>query len=105
MQTFTTRIDDQKVTIRLYSLDEYEADGGIYGDSGNAGDNMSDSKAEFLAAATVADNDTGLPDNDVLELAGLDRHDYYLDSANGYFLLRDWPADAPLAARMVGASA
>ena len=100
MQTFTTTIDGDLVQIRLYSLDEYEAEGGCYDDSGNGGDVIE--RDEFIAAATVNPaNDTGLPENDILEAAGLPQSSYWLDSVTGYFLLRDWPADAPLAARMV----
>lgn len=97
---FTSTIDGERVTITLHSLAEYEADGGIYDDTGNDGDAWDESeRGQFLCAASVAYNETGLADNDVLEAAGTDRRDYWLDSVTGYFLLRDWPADAPLAAR------
>lgn len=98
---FTIRVDGERVAIRLFSLDEYETDGGTYDDSGNGGEDVSDQKADFLCAAVVPHNDTGLPENDVLELAGVERSDYWTDSVTGYFLLRDWPAEAPLQARMV----
>jgi len=97
MFTFYKRIDGEEVSITLYSLEEYEADGGIYDDSGNGGEQVD--KAQFLCAATVGANETGLPDNDILEEAGTPRGSYWLDTVTGYFLLRAWPADAPLEAR------
>lgn len=96
MITFYKRIDGESVSITLYSLDEYEADGGQYDDTGNAGEVVD--KTDFICAATVGPNETGLPENDVLEECGLDPRDYWLDSVTGYFLLRQWPADAPLEA-------
>lgn len=98
---FTVTIDGERVTINLYSLDEYAADGGLFDDTGNGGESFDESERnDFLCAATVGYNGTGLPDNDVLEDAGIDREDCWFDSVTGYFLLRDWPASAPLAARV-----
>lgn len=100
-QQFTLTIDGERVTITLYSLSEYQSDGGTYDDSGNGGESFDErERDQFLCAATVAYNETGLADNDVIELAGLDRRDSWLDSVTGYFLLRDWPESAPLAARV-----
>ena len=94
MGTFYKKIDGDQVSITLHSLGEYEANGGTYDDSGNGGETVD--KTEFLCAATVS-HDTGYADNDILEMAGC--RDYWLDSVTDYFLLREWPADAPLAAR------
>ncbi len=100
MKTFRIRYDDQPVTIRLYSLDEYESDGGIYSDAGNGGEKLTpEERTSFIAAASVASNYTGLPDNDLLEEAGCT--DYWYDSATGYYLLREWPSEASLEARML----
>ena len=95
METFYKTIDGEQVSITLYSLGHYEANGGTYDDSGNGGEAVD--KSDFLCAATVTANPTGYPDNDILEMAGC--RDYWLDSVTDYFLLREWPADAPLAAR------
>jgi len=96
---FYKTIEGERVAITLHSLAEYEADGGIYDDSGNGGEDMGDCKDEFVCAATVGPNETGLPDNDVLELAGVQRGEYWYDSVAQYFLLRDWPHDAPVDVR------
>lgn len=99
---FGITVEGERVTINLYSRSEYEANGGRYTDAGNGGESFSpDERDQFVAAAAVEYNDSGLPDNDVLEAAGLGRADYWLDSVADMFLLRDWPAEAPLAARMV----
>lgn len=97
MQTFYKKINGEPVSIALYSLDEYEQDGGQYDDSGNGGEQVD--KASFLCAAAVTHNPTGYADNDILEMAGVQRGDYWLDTATDYFLLKDWPADAPLDVR------
>lgn len=97
MYTFFKRINGRIASITLHSLKEYEDDGGRYDDSGNGGEAVD--KAEFLCAATVSPGESGLPENDILEECGMERGEYWYDSVTGYFLLRDWPADAPLEAR------
>lgn len=103
---FTTRIDGERVTITLHSLSEYEQYG-IYSDAGNGGEDMRDECDQFLAALSIDFGESSLNYGDeerVLAAAGLDRGDYWYDSAADYYLIRDWPADAPLAARVgVGA--
>lgn len=96
---FFKTIDGEQVAINLFSLEEYESTGGIYNDAGNGGEDMSAHKHEFLCAATVSYNETGLSDNDILEECGLTYDDYWYDSAAGVFLLYRWPADAPLDVR------
>ena len=94
MRTFFARVDGQRVRVHLYSLTEYEADGGIYSDAGNQ-------KGEFLAALTICWPD-GAPG---FELSPRDigsiPDDYWLDTMTGYWLIKDFPPDAPLAARML----
>lgn len=97
MTTFYKTINGDQVSVTLHSLAEYEANGGAYDDSGNGGERVD--KSRFLCAATVGANDTGLADNDILEACGLARQDYWLDTVTDYFLLSDWPADAPLDVR------
>lgn len=75
--------------IQFHTLAEYEAAGGRYDDSGNGGERVD--KNEFLVAATVAANDSGLPDNDVIEAAGVDRRDIWYDTTIGWFLLEVEP--------------
>jgi hypothetical protein len=134
--SFWVEVDRERVIIRLYSLSEYEADGGCYSDAGNDGEDLvaetaaevgitvempgpnSESgygiyllatdpadqpmlerikrqiRAQFVCAATTESIDA-------LWAAGLAPEDYWYDSATGYFLLREFPPEAPLAARMV----
>lgn len=129
MQHFTvTGPEGERFSLTLHSLDEYQAAGGIYFDGGNGGGfatidddeidgpvwtedgdlrddlrelNIRRAREQFVCAAS-ADGAANLPENDQIELAGVDRSDYWLDSASGFFLLRDWPREAPLVARMVG---
>ena len=101
MNTFSIRVDGERAQLRLYSLAEYEIDGGIYDDTGNGGERFNQAeRGQFIAAATVAPNDTGLSENELLDLAGC--NDYWYDSATDYYLLREWPAEAPLQARLLG---
>ena len=125
MNEFSILVDGERAVIRLYSLDEYETAGGVYHDEDGAPTECMDdlvygdpsgaydvtpedfarlqvaARKEFLCAATVDRGGPQLPGNDILELAGVERRDYWLDAATGWFLLRDWPAEAPLSARMV----
>ncbi len=94
---------DEKVKFTLHSLSEYEAFG-IYSDAGNGGEDMRDEKDRFIAAISV-DPATldGLEEGAAIkQIAGVEPDDLWLDSATGWWLLRDWPANAPLQARMVG---
>ena len=96
METYyQTLADKREVGITLYSLAEYEADGGEYDDSGNDGDYWAPEERDFLCAATVA----GVECQADLEDVGIPRESYWWDSVTDYYLLRQWPADAPLAAR------
>lgn len=92
MEKYYTRLDEDVLEIRLYSLDEYEMDGGTYN-----GEEVS--KDDFLAAMTVWRWDDGLavPADDILpsQLGA----DAWLDSITGYYLLRTWPVSAPLSVR------
>lgn len=102
---FAVRVEGECVTIRLYSLDEYQAPeiGGTFSDAGNGGETVD--PAEFLAAASVDFGSSSFNYGDealVLAAAGLEPADYWYDSAADIYLLRDWPAEAPLAARMLG---
>ena len=94
MNIFYKRINDEDVSINLFSLEEYEEDGGRY-----VANNKQVNKEEFLAACAIGYNYTGLTDEEILEEIGVPENAYWYDSATGYFLLRQWPADAPLEAR------
>jgi hypothetical protein len=130
--SFTTTIEGERVTINLFSLDEYEQSGGIYFDGGNGGgfSNLSDetvaemgpiwderqeinehilnrnrdaARRDFVAALSIDFTDTSFNYGDewtVLKANGLDEQGVWYDSVADYFLIRDWPADAPLAARV-----
>ncbi len=74
---------------------EYEANSGEYDDSGNGGEDMRDCRDEFLAALTLDESDPSLLPEDVGVPAGT----AWQDSVTGYWLLREWPSSAPLAAR------
>lgn len=91
----------ERLALRLHSLAEYEADGGIYSDAGNGGETVS--PESFICAATVPqdldDSNGYTDDHDVLEAAGVEGA--WNDSVTGYWLLTDWPAEAPLEARML----
>lgn len=118
--------DGERATIRLHSLDEYEADGGIYWDMEDgpigldpneeiepgedegqiASDaqlarNAAQARAQFVCAASCPDH-SGAEASAIFDDAGITDHPggAWLDSATGYMLLRDWPADAPLAVRV-----
>jgi hypothetical protein len=93
VNTFYKTVNGDAVSITLHSLSEYEANGGEYDDSGNGGEDMRDCKDEFLCAMTI-DDPTVLP-----EQIGVPQGAAWHDDITGYWLLREWPADAPLAVR------
>ncbi len=94
MEIYHTRVRGERVTVALYSLREYEADGGEYDDSPNGGESFSpEERGQFLAAMTLDETVPGLLPEDV------GAKDTWYDSVTGYYLLRDWPTSAPLAAR------
>jgi hypothetical protein len=119
---FSVSNDGQRYTIRLLSLDEYEAEGGVYFDGGNAGGFSSIDDNEINGS--IWDHDAGTVNGELLRknrararqdfLAAmvvpgelnadelLDRSNYYYDSAFGAHLIREWPAEAPLHVRMLG---
>jgi hypothetical protein len=102
MQSFNFRpnADGQAYRISLFSLEEYEAEGGQFTDAGNGGEDMRSERDSFVCAAGVEDvHDDGLPASDVLKAAGCE--EVWHDSSTGFFLLRDFPAEAPLQARML----
>jgi hypothetical protein len=100
---FINATDGTKYRIDLLSLSAYEADGGRYDDTGNGGEACE--KSEFLAAFVAAEKD-GDDWNEGAELAalaaaGIPDGTIWHDSVTGWYLLRDWPAEAPLSARML----
>lgn len=97
MTSFTITLDGERLTLRLHSLAEYEADGGRYSD---AGEDVSRERADFLAALSVED-EAGYDLPTILDAAGVAPADRWIDSSTSYVLLKDWPAEAPLAARLV----
>jgi hypothetical protein len=134
--SFWVEVDRERVVIRLYSLSEYEADGGCYSDAGNDGEDLVAEAADEVGIAVempgpesesgygiylLAQNPADQPvlerikrqvraqfvcaataeSIDALRAAGLEPDDYWYDSATDYFLLREFPPEAPLAARMV----
>ena len=85
----------------LYTIAEYEADGGVFDDTGNGGERWdADERKDFIAAMVLRTDDGDEVDD--ASLAGLQPGEYWYDSVTGYWLIRDWPQMAPLAARMVG---
>jgi len=132
MQTFfVTDPAGNRYEFHLHSLAEYEADGGIYCDGGNGGEDLvaeyarvqgitldapgDDARwgwdraseavrqavrAQFVAALSGPHGDDHGDPDAAASLGLVTRHDWY-DSATGYYLLREWPAAAPLAARLV----
>lgn len=125
MNTFHIRMPDgERATINLYSLDEYESDAGIYADAEDGliglrisaaemydGDGDGEISAERLAAnrqaarelfvaAAACPSLNDAETADAMEAAGIvDPGTAWIDSSTGYWLLREWPADAALAAR------
>ena len=64
--------------------------------------NREAARRAFVAAATIDFADTSFNYGDelvILKANGLDEQSVWYDSAADYFLLRDWPAGAPLAVR------
>jgi hypothetical protein len=101
--SFTITLDGERITVRLHSLAEYEADGGVYSDAGNGGEDVSSERDRFLAALSVEDV-KGHDMDDVLNAAGVDLYSTWFDSSTGYVLLEEFPTEAPLAARLVQAT-
>lgn len=104
--TFYTAHEGERYHLTLISLDEYEEAGGTYDDSGNNGDKYT--REDFVAAValTFGDNQPdGAWDNDLdtlkMVLDPNDRRLIWWDSVTpgDWYLLRDWPANAPLEAR------
>ncbi len=102
MTTFLLKHPDnnQSIKLHLHPLSEYLADGGRFTDDAD------DCRAEALAGeflcAISADGTTldGFTLGDACDLAGAT--DRWWDDATGWMLLRDWPAEAPLEARVGG---
>jgi len=106
MKKFYVKHDDETLEVRLYSLAEYEADSGIYSDAGNGGEDVSANKEEFLAACTCWLQGEPVSLYDAVMYHGLSfpcsvRDAAWNDSSTNYYLLREWPQEAPLEARCV----
>lgn len=105
---YHTAPDGTKYRANLLSLDAYEAEGGSYDDGEtNFGADTPDTRADFVAALVVdeKDGEEWAPTEDILRTArdlGVPEGALWRDASNGWALLRDWPAAAPLAARLVG---
>lgn len=105
MNIFHVRTAPTRYRVSLIDLDDYEAGGGLYNDAGNGGEVCT--REEFVAALAIEEAEDGDPDgwaptDDLLHAAaaiGVADGDLWRDSATGWCLLRDWPAEAPLEAR------
>ncbi len=107
MTTFFHRYADDSPALRvhLHPLSEYVADGGRFSDAGNGGEDCrADALAgEFLCAVSVDPTTLGgLTIGDACDLIGVPYNGLWYDSATGWMLLREWPAEAPLEARVGG---
>lgn len=92
------------VTFRFCALAEYVREGGTFNDGEDLDNEDSpESHEPYVAACSVDAGSSGLPENDALDqLAGAAPRSYWSDNRSGYFLLREWPAEVPLEARLVG---
>lgn len=102
MTTYFVKTEDETLTVNLYPLSAYEADGGRYDDSGNGGEEVN--PESFIAAIRVRDED-GYDIHPSDAPIGLTVYDVWRDSACGWYLITDWPETAPLYARMVESTA
>lgn len=98
---FTDGNRGQTIIGHLYSIEEYEIDGGTYDDTANNGERWrEEERRQFVAAMTLTYDDG----EEALSpyIAGLEPTEVWLDSITGYWLLRDWPTESPLQARILG---
>jgi len=96
-QTFIKRIDGEPVTIKLMSLADYEAAGGVYSDAGNGGETVS---ADQFVGAAYVEEDGGYDLPAIAEAIGADGA-WFDSTLVNTMLLTDWPAEAPYSARFV----
>ncbi|MHB1413968.1 MAG: hypothetical protein ACYC1C_01855 [Chloroflexota bacterium] len=83
MQTFSVNVKGKEIPITLYSLDEYFA---------TSKQEARERPSEYVGAAVVGNNGTGLSAEEVLEAAGTMNFDY--DERTGMYLLTVWPSSA-----------
>lgn len=93
----------EAVCFTLHPLSDYEAGGGQYNDGGNGGEYFPPSERDFVAMIDTPDdpNTSELIEACLTMPDGSIWHDTVIDA----FLIRDWPEEAPLAARMTGDTA
>lgn len=114
MQTFNVRTNDGLYTYALHPLSAYEENGGQYEDGEDISTDfgLSDEptsieteREKYVAAISkVSDPDGPSSDFDIVHdarIAGLEPRSIWADATTGWMLISDWPAEAPLAARMV----
>jgi hypothetical protein len=113
MNTFDVRKPDGVYRFALHPLSAYEADGGIYTDGqdidGIAVDDdghpldLDAARSEYVAAISVLSSPdeaaVDVESDAIRDVAGVPSHALWRDAATGWYLIRDWPAEAPLDAR------
>lgn len=93
---------DEWINGTLRSLADYEEAGGTYDDTGNGGDFWTeDERAEFMAALTLTTEHGDTVSDPAI--AGLPPGEYWWDSTSEFWLIRDWPDEATLESRGIGA--
>ncbi|MDA8218718.1 MAG: hypothetical protein M0Z94_13995 [Dehalococcoidales bacterium] len=83
MQTYRVHVKGEEIPITLYSLDEYCA---------ISKQEARELSTEYVGAAVVGNDGTGLSAEEVLEAAGTMNFDY--DESRGMYLLTVWPSSA-----------
>jgi hypothetical protein len=97
---FHTSTDGTRYRVNLLPLSAYEAEGGRYYDKDGEVD-----RSQFVAAVIEErDGDDYGPCYDLVNARkdlGIEPGDLWRDASTGWVLLRDWPTEATLEARMV----